>query len=316
MGFEDKKLGKAPVIGDCFLKVLAALITIASGLFHSPHVYAANDPAIEVGFIPHKALYDIRLSSKKSGVMISNLSGKMMYEWHSSCDGWVSNYQFDMLYEYIEMPAARITSDVSTFESFDGKSFNFSAQRKKDNHIFEQFRGATVAGEGGVPQSVLYTMPKDMSYDLPKGTFFPMGHTLGVFKMIKQGKRLYNSPLFDGSGEEGPVNVNTFIGKDYMYQKPETAENSSDSSIENNIDPALVNTRAWDLRLAFFPLDSSDSMSDYEMSVVFHENGVISSMEIEYADFSIMQNLIAIEPVESGCDAPVSGDKGKNKVIK
>jgi hypothetical protein len=274
---------------------------------------AATDPAIEAGFIPHKALYDIQLSSKKSGVMISNLSGKMLYEWHPSCDGWVSNYQFDMLYEYTEIPAVRVTSDVATFESYDGKIFNFSVQRKKDDYPFEQFRGATVAGENGDPNSVVYSVPKDLTQVLPEGIYFPMAHTLDVLKKIKQGKRLYSATLFDGSDGEGPVNVNTFIGKEYIYKKPEMSGNNSEKSKEGDIDPTLVNTKAWDIRLAFFPLDSSDIMSDYEMSLVFHENGVTSTMEIEYADFSILQKLIAIEPLETGCDIPVFHDEDNNK---
>ncbi len=333
MGFKDKMLNKKPLNNKAkmgrtyrfiklievyikieifvFVAILAVLLIVV--MFGCSKANAASDPAIEAGLIPHKALYDIQLSSKKSGVMISNLSGKMMYEWHPSCDGWVSNYQFDMLYEYVEMPAARITSDVSTFEGFDGKSFNFNVQRKKDNYPFEQYRGAAVAEGNGVPSSVLYSVPKDLTQQLPKGTFFPMAHTLDVLKKIKQGKSLYSAPLFDGSSDDGPTNVNTFIGREYMYKKPETVSEGSATSNEGDIDPALVNTKAWDLRLAFFPLDSSDIMSDYEMSVVFHENGVISSMEIEYADFSILQTLLAVEPVETGCDIPVSQGEDEKK---
>jgi hypothetical protein len=328
--FKDKMLNKKPLnnkvkMGDMhkecegFVAVLSVLLShhvfplillLGYGifcLFSCSKAEAASDPAMQAGMVPHKALYDIQLSSKKSGVMISNLSGKMMYEWHPSCDGWAADYQFDMLYEYIEMPAARITSDVSTFENYDGKSFNFSVQRKKDGYPLEEFRGATVLGEGESLMSVQYSVPKGCAWALPEGTLFPTAHTLEILKKIKQGKKFYNAPLFDGSGEDGPVNINTFIGKEYMYTLSEQTNNGQ----EGLIDPALVNTKAWDLRLAFFPLDSSDTTADYEMSVVFHENGVISKMEIEYADFSILQNLIAIEPVDGACDTPPSeGKKG------
>ncbi len=293
------------------LKAGAIIIQFAIVLFFSAPTDAASDPAIKAGLIPHKALYDISLTSKKNGVMLSNLSGKMLYEWRSSCDGWVSNYQFDMLYEYVEMPAARVTSDVSTYEAFDGKNFTFNAQRKKDGPLFEQFRGATSLGEDGKNIVVNYSIPKDLVQPLPKGTFFPMGHTLDVLNKIKQGTRFYSVPLFDGSDGKGPVDINTFIGDTRTYRFP---ENSEESPVKMNIDPALVNTKAWDVRLAFFPHDSSDTMSDYEMSVVFHENGIISSIEIEYSDFSISQNLIAIEPVESGCD--ISTIHKKDEEIK
>jgi len=297
----------------CFY-VLPYIIALIVAVFGCSKANAASDPAIEAGFIPHKALYDIRLTSKKSGTIISNLSGKMMYEWHSACDGWVSDYQFDMLYEYVEIPAARVTSDISTYESFDGKNFNFTVQRKKDGYPFEQFRGATTDGEDGYPNNVAYSVPENLVQALPKGTLFPMNHTLGVLKNIRQGKRFYNATLFDGSDGEGPVDVNTFIGKEYAYQLPKQAIDDSEDPKDENIDPALLNTKAWDIRLAFFPQNTSDFVADYEMSVVFHENGIISKMEIEYEDFSIIQNLIAIEPMELGCEDASSNGEDDEKV--
>ena len=55
-------------------------------------------------------------------------------------------------------------------------------------------------------------------------------------------------------------------------------------------------------RWTAFPLHSESEVADYEMSIVFHENGVISDMFIEYDDFSVRQKLLALEPLESGCD--------------
>ena len=282
----------------------AFILFCLSVVIPSKALFAFSDPAIDAGFFPHKALYDIRLASKKSGVMMSNISGKMMYEWHSSCDGWVSSYQFDMLYEYIAMSAVRVTSDFSTYESFDGKSFNFNVQRKRDGYAFETFRGATQSiDEGAAPESIVYNVPEGLEQPLPEGTLFPMGHTLDVLKKIKEGKRFFSATLFDGSDGEGPVEVNAFVGKEYTYEMPQIPAKDNENESGGDIDPGLVNTKVWDVRLAFFPPDSSDTIADYEMSVVFHENGVISKMEIEYDDFSVAQDLIAIQPVESGCDA-------------
>ncbi|MCK5384820.1 MAG: DUF1849 family protein [Alphaproteobacteria bacterium] len=293
-----------------FLLAMILIAEVIAGLFFfSTYAHAVSDPALKAGFFPHKALYDIRLSSKKSGSLISNISGKMMYEWYSSCDGWVSNYQFDMLYEYIAMPATRVTSDFSTYESFDRQSFNFTVQRKKDGDSYEKFRGATELGEKGYPEKIIYNVPEGLVQSLPEGTLFPLGHTLDVLGKIKQGKRFYSAVLFDGSDGEGPIEVNTFIGREYTYKMPQQALDEDKNVTGKNIDPDLVNTKAWDIRLAFFPLDTSDTVADYEMSVVFHENGVISEMEIEYEDFSVSQNLIAIESVESVCDTELLQNK-------
>ena len=290
--------------------VCAICLVFVSGILflRSTPAFSMQDPALKQGFVPHKALYDIRLSSKKSSANIFNISGKMLYEWHSACDGWSSNHQFDMLYEYIEIPSVHITSEFATYESFDGKEFNFTVQRKKNDYVFEESRGIANFGdtkEKGKNASLglaSYSLPAGLTQELPHGTLFPTAHTLDVLKHIKEGHNFYKATLFDGSDTEGPVEINTFIGKETTY-KSITSIRDSDVSIESkHIDPAMINTKAWKVRLAFFLLNTSDVMADYEMSAVFHENGIISNIEIDYEDFSITQRLIALEPIESGCN--------------
>lgn len=249
---------------------------------------ATLDRARDAGFVPHKALYDIRLSSKKSSAKVTNITGKMLYEWQPSCDAWISNHRFDMTYEYAEIPAVRIKSDFSTYESFDGKEFNFTSQRKRGDLILEELRGSANKDKAA------FTMPEDLNFTMPQNTLFPMAHTLDVLEKIKTGQKFYNATLFDGSDTEGPVDINSFIGKAATYTPPK--EHTA------NIDKALTDAPAWNLRLAFFPIEQDDAASDYEMSLMFHENGVVSDMTIDYSDFSVKQKLVAIEPLEGRCE--------------
>ncbi len=256
--------------------------------------HATIDKAAQAGFVPHKALYEIKMKSKKSSAKVSNIHGKMMYEWQPSCDAWISNHHFDMTYEYFESPPVRITSDFSNYESFDGKSFNYTTTRKAEDTILSEVRGSVsgdVKNNGG---KAVYNKPETLEFELPEGTLFPMAHTLGVLEKIKAGKRFYNAMIFDGSDEEGPVSVNSFIGKEAVFKIPE--------EYKDNIDEKLVNAKGWKIRLAFFPLNKYEVTSDYEMSLFFHENGVISDMVVEYKDFSVVQKLVALEPMEGACE--------------
>ena len=255
--------------------------------------YAATDRAQQAGLIPHKALYDIRMKSKKSNSKVSNIHGKMMYKWQPSCDSWLTDYQFDMVYEYIETPSVHIKSDFSSHESFDGKTFNFVSSRKAADVILDEIQGSIADADKNTPAKAIYKKPTPMEFDLPENTVYPMAHTLGVLNSIKENKMFYNVPLFDGSDENGPVDVNTFIGKGDKYIIPEDAK--------EHIDSGLINTKAWNVRIAFFPLNQYNVLSDYEMTLLFHENGVISDVVIDYDDFSVSQKLIAVEPLESLC---------------
>lgn len=256
---------------------------------------ASMNRAEEYGLIPHKALYDIQLSSRKNSAQIANIRGKMVYEWQPSCDAWVSSHHFDLTYEYPEAPAMRVTSNFSAHESFDGKDFNFTSQRKRNGMLFEELRGKASVEPSQAEGSAVYTMPEDLVFDLPGGTLFPMAHTIDVLDKIRAGKKFYTATIFDGSDQDGPVEINTFIGRDIPAKKKGWMPENE------NLDPALLRAKGWNVRLAFFPLSEYSEESDYEMSLIFHENGVISTMDIEYDNFSITQKLVALEILSDVC---------------
>lgn len=272
---------------------LVASIAILISLPHTAQATDIRDPASEAGLVPHKALYAIELAGVQSGSQIANISGKMFYEWQPSCDAWVSKHRFNVVYEYADSPALQVTSDFSTYEPFDAGSMNFSSQRKRGGVLFEELRGQAVAEEGREGE-VTYTKPDGLSFDLPEGTVFPMAHSLELLSKLKAGKKFYTSTIFDGSDQDGPVEVNAFIGK--------PANAMANLLSPSGVDTALVNTPAHSVRLAFFPLKDDGAAADYEMSIIFHENGVISDMVIEYDNFSVTQKLVALEALGQGCE--------------
>lgn len=254
---------------------------------------ALADRASKAGLAPHKALYEIKLLTNKSSAQFVNLSGQMYYEWQSSCEAWVSNHRFNLTYEYADAPAMRITSDFSTYESFDGKTMNYTSQRKRDGHIFEEIRGLAKVSENQRESKAEYTIPEDLEFQLPEDTKFPMSHTLAVLEKINSGQKFYRTTIFDGSDKDGPLQVTSFIGK--------PVEKGDIIKVSTGMDEELLNSPAWNMRLAFFPMNSPDAASDYEMSVVFHENGLISDVVIDYKDFSVSQKLVALEKLTDNC---------------
>jgi hypothetical protein len=66
-------------------------------------------------------------------------------------------------------------------------------------------------------------------------------------------------------------------------------------------DNPLLKSPAHRVRLAYFPAEDEKGNSfgaepDYEMTMILHENGVVSSMQIDYEQFSLKGNLSALEP--------------------
>lgn len=289
---ESKTLFMKKISGTSLFTGVFLLLALACAL--PAKAADAKKEAGDFGFKGHRALYDIRLTSTQSGSQVVNISGQMLYEWQASCEAWIANHRFNIVYEYADSAPMRIDSDFSTYESFDGLSLNFTSQRKRDGELFEELRGqaslSPTPDQGG---KAVYTLPEPTEFDLPPGALFPVGHSMSVLKKIREGKKFYKSVIFDGSDGEGPVEVNAFIGQSV---DPLTGIQMSPA-----IDKALVSSPARRVRLAFFPMTSDEATSDYEMSLVFHENGIISDMTIEYDDFSISQKLVALEPLPGTC---------------
>ncbi len=248
-----------------------------------------NKEDIVNGLLPHKALYDINMVSKSSGAQVLNISGQMFFEWQPDCEAWTTNHQFKLLYEYADTSPMHITSDFSTYENYDSQSFDFTSRRKRNGKLYQELRGRASMDQDEKGEA-LFSMPEGLSFDLPAGTLFPVSHTLELLRRAKTGKKFFHATVFDGSDEDGPVEINAFIGK------PVNA--MANLTPSPDMDTALINTLAWNVRMAFFPLLNPDSDADYEMDVVFHENGVISDMLVEYKNFSVTQKLVAIEKLE------------------
>ena len=289
-----------------FLKVCAVVALVAASIIvYSTQIQAVTPKpekaqgvkasALVQRLAPHKALYEVSMIESKSGTQLIDVSGKMLYEWQPSCEGWVSNHRFNLTYEYADSPPHEVISDFSNFERFDGSLLNFTSQRKKQGTVYEEIRGhaeKTIEPDEG---SAIYKLPKGLVYDLPSSTFFPVAHTLEILKAAEQGKRFFSATIFDGSDEEGPIEVNAFIGKEKM------ADPKMPSGEKESIDKKLIEEAVHKVRLAFFPLNKSNAEPEYEMSLLFQKNGIITDMIIEYDDFSVSQKLVALEALPVQC---------------
>ena len=255
-------------------------------------------------FTPHKALYAIEMISRHSGSQIVNVSGQMFFEWKADCDAWLTDHRFNISYDYAETPPLHIKSDFTTYEPYDGQHFDFNSRRLRDGVLYEEVRGSATLPPDKTAGEAVFTIPEGLTYELAPGTFFPTAHILEILNQAQKGEKFVHAVLFDGTDEDGPVEVNAFIG--------DKVNPLAHVDPTKDIDTTLVNTQAWKVRMAFFPADSQGSDPDYEMDVVLHENGVVSDMTIYYRDFSITQKLTALEPLaQMACNSQKKVKKQK-----
>lgn len=240
-----------------------------------------------VTIAPHKALYSMDLISAQTGSSVTDIRGRMFFKWEDACDAWATDHRFAMEYAYADRPSLAATSDFVAWESKDGRRFQFSSESTENGEVSEVLRGsAERRDEGG---SAVFTQPDGLGYALPEGFFFPSEHTLELIARAIAGENIFHAVMFDGTDQEGPVEVNAVIGASSLPPPSGAA-----------IDAGLLAARAWRVRLAFFSRHAEEETPLYEMTIVLHENGVVSYILVDYKTFSVEQRLQALEKLPPG----------------
>lgn len=241
------------------------------------------------GMHPHRAIYEVSLSSVQSGGQLVDIRGKMYFEWKKSCESWTTDHRSVLTYEYADGTSTRINSDFASYETLDGKDLSFSSRRENNGALIEEFRGhakRAVDAEG----DAVYSVPDTLNFKLPKNTFFPMQHTDEILARANKGERFFNAALFDGSDDQGPQLVNVFIGR--------KADPMKGLKVNKDIDLGLLKSPAHHMRLAFFSAEDDSAAAEYEMDLVALDNGVVSDITVIYDTFTITQKLVALQKVD------------------
>ena len=250
---------------------------------------AATTKMEEATIAPHRAIYDMTLSSVKNGSNIADVSGKMIFEWADACDGWAIQQHLRLHFNYAEGDVSDVNSNEVTWESKDGKRYNFNIRRVQDGKETEDYRGkATLSG--GDNDKAVYSSPEGKVVAFNRETIFPSAHTKMIIEKASNGEHFFTRRVFDGTDEGGSNDVSVFISPPRTQHVEATADEKLDSN------PLLAAT-AWPVHLAFFKIDDDTGEPDYEMDLLLLSNGVARSMKIDYGDFSVTGTLKAIEPL-------------------
>ncbi len=252
----------------------------------------ANHPD-KITIVPHRAIYDMSLTSVKNGSNINGVSGRMLFEWSDVCDGWAVQQHLKLHFSYSEGDESDVSSTEVTWESKDGKRYNFNVRRVSDGKETEHYVGkAEMTADGG---TATYSVPASKTEKLPADTLFPSAHTKLILQKASTGEKLFTRRVFDGSDDIGSDDVSAFINA------PSATWQDADTKGKMKSNP-LLSQSAWPVRLAFFKIDSETGEPDYEMNLNLLPNGIARTMQIDYGDFSVTGTLSDVEAIPApGC---------------
>ena len=192
------------------MKVGAALVFAAASFMAANTAAAAGARAADLA--PHRAVYDMTLHSTKPSSGIAGASGAMSYKFTDVCDGWTVENRTALTFSYNEGNQVATTWEFVTWESKDGLRYRFHVRSSRDGNLVEEVEGQAKLdgrGKGGVAK---FTKPQEMTIKLPIGTLFPTEHTLRAIQHAEAGDKVFLRTIFDGTGTDGPFDVNAIIG--------------------------------------------------------------------------------------------------------
>jgi hypothetical protein len=244
-----------------------------------------------VPLTPHRAVYELTLSTTRGGAGVTSVAGRMVYDLVGSpCDGYTQNMRF--VTRMMHQSGSTSVSDLrsTTWEDAAGKQFRFDSSQYRDDKATEATAGD--ASRQGTTEGIKVdlTKPAKRSLSLPSGVYFPVQHTIALIGAARDGKSSFRADLYDGS-EKG----------EKVYDTVSALGRNHPAGSNRNLPPVkgadrLDTVEAWPVSIAYFEpqSDGKDALPVYEISFLMFENGVSRKLNIDYGEFALQGELTEI----------------------
>jgi hypothetical protein len=262
--------------------VAAALALVAFGVRHA----TALPPAGELA--SHRAVYELKLAQTRGNSAVA-ARGRILYDFSgNACEGYA--LQFRQVSELDNGEGKVTLSDLrsTTWEDGAAKKFIFKSQNYLNETLLDSVDGEAERQRDKV--AVTLNQPAAKTFDLEAGMVFPTDHMRRIIAAAREGKNILELPVYDGSEKgEKVYDTLTVIGAEIA---PERVPNDAAAGKQ-----ALAGLKRWPVTVSYFDKTarSSDQAPVYAIKFEVYENGVSRALMLDYNDFAISGELIAIE---------------------
>src|SRR5436190_1838019 len=265
--------------------VAAVAVTLAGGI--GLRAATALTPADELA--SHRAVYELKLAQTRGNSPAMSARGRILYDFSgSACEGYA--LQFRQVSE-LENGEGKVTlSDLrsTSWEDSAAKSFIFKSQNYVNETQIDSVDGKAERQRDKV--AVTLNQPAAKTFDLEAGMVFPTDHMRRIIAAAREGKNILELPVYDGSEKgEKVYDTLTVIGAEIA---PERVPNDAAAGKQ-----ALAGLKRWPVTVSYLDKTarSSDQAPVYAIKFEVYENGVSRALMLDYNDFAISGELIAIE---------------------
>lgn len=262
------------------LGCLLAGVLAAAAAATPPPISAAAIAA--EGLVPHRATYRMSLGASTPGSGVLGARGAMEYRFTERCGGWTVENRTYLLLDYEGEGEVETAWDFASWESKDGLRYRFRVRHTRDGKEVEVLRGtAELLGRGGAGVA-RFSSPQDVDQDLPRGTLFPTEHLALLLDAARAGGGHLVRTVFDGTSLDNPYRISAFIKE-------------ADGGGKKFAAQGLPENRTWRMNLAFYPAALTEPLPEFEIRVLYREDGIAGGMVQDFSSFSVDLSLNHIE---------------------
>lgn len=251
-------------------------------------------PAAEAATVaPHRAIYDLSLLRANEGATLQSATGRLAFEIEgSTCDGFTVSFRMATKYRPKEGEVTLMDTTTTTYEGPGGLDFRHQLKEKIDGSLREDYRiKMTRPTPEAAGQGTISSKPNE-PFAVPAGALLPMQHQLRLMALGEAGGGRDSSVVFDGSDEGKSFRAISFVGKQKV----------AGSLVRDADNPAAAPLKAlpaWPVTVSYFALDGSSETPDYQVSFDMYENGVASSLVLDYGEFALSGKLTDLKMLET-----------------
>jgi len=264
-----------------FLRTFCVLGAVAaSGSF------AHAQTAAGVPFMAHEAVYDLSLAKARGNAAVNSANGRIVYKFGgNACDGYSTDFR---QVSRIESGEDRTTtSDLrsTNWEDAKGKSYRFKVASQTNDAEPSYVDGMAERGPDGTI-TVKLKQPSAKTFTLDKDIVFPTEQTRRIIEAAKDGKRILELGVYDGS-DNGEKVYNTFV----VIGQPIAGNRASASPDVASKSDQLKHQTRWPVTVSYYDRsakpDKGEQTPLYTMSFELYEDGVSRALVLDYNDFVV-----------------------------
>jgi len=245
------------------------------------------------GLLPHRAVYDLKLSPRSTGSTIASVAGRMVYEFNgSACEGFTTQFRFVTDMRDSEGKGRVTDLRTSSFEDAKGDTLDFLNQTLIDQTATEDSKGTATRKDGGL--AVMLARPTKRELTVSANALFPTQHVVKVIEAALAGSTVFQTPIYDGSSDGQKLyQTTTVIGR------PVTSHDLSSEPVADQA--ALKDVAAWPVTISYFEdkgIATGEGTPDYMVSMTLYQNGVSRRLTLDYGDFAIQATLVEMKPFD------------------